>query len=123
MGTDDLVDEFYLERALIAAQPVCRISIRSPSGHERGCATGFMISPRLLLTNEHVFGSADEAEPSIAEFNYRSISPEGPSLRINFGSGPSYFFSTMSLWISRWSPSIPFQSMRACRLADLVITD
>jgi endonuclease G, mitochondrial len=92
MGTDDLVDEFYLERALIAAQPVCRISIRSPSGHERGCATGFMISPRLLLTNEHVFGSADEAEPSIAEFNYRLDIAGRPDPSYQFRLRPELFF-------------------------------
>jgi len=71
MGTNDLVDEFYLERALLAALPVCRIGIRDATGHERGSATGFMISPRLMITNHHVFASAKEAEPSIAEFNYR----------------------------------------------------
>jgi endonuclease G len=92
MGTDDLVDEFYLERALIAAQPVCRISIRSASGHERGCATGFMISPRLLLTNEHVFGSADEAEPSIAEFNYRLDIAGRPEASYPFRLRPDLFF-------------------------------
>ncbi len=92
MGTDDLVDEFYLERALVAAQPICRISIRSTSGHERGCATGFMISPRLLLTNEHVFGSADEAEPSIAEFNYRLDIAGRPELSYQFRLRPELFF-------------------------------
>jgi endonuclease G len=92
MGTDDLVDEFYLERALIAAQPVCRISIRSPSGHERGCATGFMISPRLLLTNEHVFGSADEAESSVAEFNYRLDIAGRPEPSYQFRLRPELFF-------------------------------
>ena len=92
MGTDDLVDEFYLERALVAARPVCRISIRAPSGHERGCATGFMISPRLLLTNEHVFGSAEEAEPSIAEFNYRFDIAGRPEPSYQFVLRPDQFF-------------------------------
>lgn len=98
IGNDDLVDEFYLERALLAAQPVCRISIRSSSSHERGSATGFMISPHLLLTNEHVFGSPDEAEPSIAEFNYRydiAGRPE-PSYRFRLRPG-EYFFNDETL--------------------------
>jgi endonuclease G len=98
MGNDDLVDEFYLERALLAAQPVCRISIRSSSGHERGTATGFMISPRLLLTNEHVFGSPEEAEPSIAEFNYRYDIAGRPEPSYCFRLRPSeYFFNDESL--------------------------
>ncbi|MEN3369283.1 MAG: endonuclease mitochondrial [Verrucomicrobiota bacterium] len=70
IGTNDLVDQFYLERALVAAQPVARISIRSLAGHERGCATGFMVSPRLLMTNQHVFRTAEEATSSTVEFNF-----------------------------------------------------
>jgi endonuclease G, mitochondrial len=92
MGTNDLVDEFYLERALLAAHPVCRISIRAPSGHERGCATGFMISPRLLLTNQHVFTSADEAAPSLAEFNYRFDVSGRPEPSYRFRLRPDLFF-------------------------------
>ena len=92
LGTNDLVDEFYLERALLAAHPVCRISIREASGHERGCATGFMVSPRLLLTNHHVFTSADEAAPSIAEFNYRLDVAGRPEPSYTFGLRPDLFF-------------------------------
>src|SRR5438067_1235518 len=92
LGTNDLVDEFYLERALLSASPVCRVSIRAPSGHERGCATGFMVSPRLLLTNEHVFGSADEAAPSVAEFNYRLDVAGRPEASYRFRLRPDLFF-------------------------------
>jgi endonuclease G, mitochondrial len=92
MGTNDLVDEFYLERALLAASPVCRLDIRAPSGQQRGYATGFMVSPRLLLTNEHVFGSADEAEPSIAEFNYRLDIAGRPEPSYRFRLRPDIYF-------------------------------
>jgi endonuclease G len=92
MGANDLVDEFYLERALLAALPVCRIAIRNPSGHERGTATGFMISPRLLLTNEHVFSSPEEAAPSIAEFNYRYDVAGRPEPSHRFRLRPDIFF-------------------------------
>lgn len=92
MGSNDLVDEFYLERALLAATPVCRISIRDLTGHERGCATGFMISPRLLLTNHHVFGSAEEAAPSLAEFNYRYDVAGRPEPSYRFQLQPEVYF-------------------------------
>ncbi len=92
MGTNDLVDEFYLERALLAAQPVCRISICTPSGHERGCATGFMVSPRLLLTNQHVLTSAEEAASSLAEFNYRCDIAGQPERSYRFRLRPDLFF-------------------------------
>ncbi|WP_414660275.1 DNA/RNA non-specific endonuclease [Horticoccus sp. 23ND18S-11] len=98
MGTNDLVDEFYLERALLAALPVCRIGIRDATGHERGSATGFMISPRLMITNHHVFGSAKEAEPSIAEFNYRYNVAGRPEPSFRFKLRPDvYFFNHQRL--------------------------
>ncbi len=92
MGSNDLVDEFYFERALLAALPVCRIVIRSPGGHVRGHATGFMISPRLLITNAHVFGRADEAAPSLAEFNYRLDVAGNPEPSYRFALRPDKFF-------------------------------
>jgi endonuclease G len=92
MGSNDLVDEFYFDRALLTAMPVCRVIIRSPSGHVRGYATGFMVSPRLLLTNEHVFGSADEAAPSLAEFNYRLDVAGNPEPSYRFQLRPDLFF-------------------------------
>lgn len=92
MGSNDLVDEFYFERALLAAMPVCRIVLRSPSNHARGYATGFMVSPRLLITNEHVFGSAAEATPSIAEFNYRLDVAGNPEPSYRFRLRPDLFF-------------------------------
>lgn len=69
LGANDLVDEFFLERALAAAQPVCRLTFRD--GGDTGHATGFMVSPRLLLTNWHVFKQADLAEAAVAEFDYK----------------------------------------------------
>ncbi len=94
MGTNDLVDEFFLERGLLAARPVCRVSIRAPGGSERGCATGFMISPRLLLTNHHVFSSKEEAAPSAVEFNYRLDIAGNPEPSYLFQLRPDKFFFT-----------------------------
>lgn len=92
MGTNDLVDGFYLQRALVAATPVCRIGLLQTSGKERGVATGFMISPRLLLTNEHVLTSADEAAPSVAEFNYTHDIAGRPVASYRFRLRPDLYF-------------------------------
>jgi len=70
IGTNDLVDEFYLERALAAARPVCRLIVRTGTGKVEGYATGVMVSPDLLLTNWHVFPTAADAANSLAEFDY-----------------------------------------------------
>ncbi len=70
IGNNDLVDEFYLQRALAAARPIMRVVLRDHTGRERGWATGFMISPRLLLTNHHVFPTFEETENAVVEANY-----------------------------------------------------
>jgi endonuclease G, mitochondrial len=92
LGTNDLVDEFYLERALRAAEPVCRIVVRSASGKEINYATGVMVSPSLLLTNWHVFRTADQAENGIAEFNYTLDIRGNPEPSHRFLVRPDRFF-------------------------------
>lgn len=89
---DDLVDEFFLHRALIAARPVCRIAVRDPAGSEIGYATGFLIGPELLLTNWHVFRDASEARHSIAEFEYTLDVRGEPVPSHRFTLQPERFF-------------------------------
>ncbi len=69
--TNDLVDEFYLERALLSARPVCRLILRDAGGREHGYATGFLVAPGLALTNWHVFPRAADAAQALAEFDYK----------------------------------------------------
>jgi endonuclease G len=71
IGTNDLVDDPYLVRALVAARPVCRLVLRDPASGRRGFATGFMVAPRLLLTNWHVFEEARAAIGAVAQFEYK----------------------------------------------------
>jgi endonuclease G len=71
LGTNDLVAESYLELALLAAQPVCRVTVVDANRVFAGHATGFLIAPHILLTNWHVFRDVDEARNSWVEFDYR----------------------------------------------------
>ncbi|NYF23937.1 DNA/RNA non-specific endonuclease [Sporosarcina sp. JAI121] len=70
IGRDDLFPISYLEAGLQAANPVCRIEIRDRIGRVLGHATGFLVSPSLLLTNNHVLEKFDTAQFSVAQFNY-----------------------------------------------------
>jgi endonuclease G len=98
MGTNDLVDEFFFDRALLAGMPVCRILVRAEDGRSLGSGTGFMVSPRLLLTNEHVLRSVEEAAPSLAEFNYRLNIAGDPEPTYRFHLRPDlYFFNNVEL--------------------------
>ena len=70
IGQNDLFPISYLEAGRRAANPVCRIEIRDNIGRVLGHATGFLVSPSLLLTNNHVLENYDTAQFSVAQFNY-----------------------------------------------------
>ncbi|QUW23700.1 DNA/RNA non-specific endonuclease [Sporosarcina sp. Marseille-Q4063] len=70
IGQNDLFPISYLEAGRQAANPVCRIEIRDRIGRVLGHATGFLVSPSLLLTNNHVLENYDTAQSSVAQFNY-----------------------------------------------------
>jgi endonuclease G, mitochondrial len=72
LGQNDLMPVSYLEYALRVSQSVGRIIIRSNSLRVIGYGTGSMISPRLLMTNNHVLEKNTEARWSAIEFNYQS---------------------------------------------------
>ena len=70
LGENDLVDMNYLRRGLQAARSVCRVALRESSGREVGYGTGFMVSERLMLTNNHVLPDRTSAGMALAEFGY-----------------------------------------------------
>jgi len=68
IGASDLLSINFLERGKQASAAVCRIKVPSNGGAWYG--TGFLVGPRLLLTNHHVLGNEDEASQAEAEFGY-----------------------------------------------------
>ena len=66
----DALNVSYLERGMIAADAVARVEVRNGESELVGYGTGFMVSPRLLLTNHHVLPSADDAAQSWVHFRY-----------------------------------------------------
>lgn len=57
----DLLPIRYLEIGQRASRAVGRIELPSPDGRGIGFATGFLVAPRLLMTNQHVLRTADWA--------------------------------------------------------------
>ena len=47
----------YLDNGRLAARTVGRILIRDSEGRTLGYGTGWLVAPRLLLTNNHVLDS------------------------------------------------------------------
>ena len=65
IGENTLRDISMLELALDAAQAVVRIGLPS------GAGSGFMIAADLVMTNNHVIGSKEEAARAEFTFNYQ----------------------------------------------------
>ncbi|WP_291837189.1 DNA/RNA non-specific endonuclease [Brevundimonas sp.] len=92
IGSDDLVDLNYLLRGLDAARPVGRITIRDGGGRALGDATGFMVTPTLLLTNQHVLADAATAAASRVDFDCELDRLGFPRPTTTFGFDPGRFF-------------------------------
>jgi endonuclease G, mitochondrial len=80
------------EVARKAGRPVARIvELSGPGVQPSGIATGFLIAPRLLLTNHHVFPDSAAAVGTGANFLYER-SERGLESGVIFELDPSTFF-------------------------------
>ncbi|MET9551034.1 endonuclease [Streptomyces sp. NPDC006627] len=91
MGRNDLIDVGFLEAGHLASRPVGRVSVRDPGAHY---GTGFLISPSLLLTNNHVLADRHEAGRGVIEFNYQAGIGGRPLEPVVFDLEPGRFFVT-----------------------------
>ena len=82
---------FLLEGARMS-RAIGRIALPVPGGKRLG--TGFMVSPRVMMTNNHVLGDADEASRAAIEFDFftREDGTTGPVTR--FRLQPGALFNT-----------------------------
>ena len=70
LGRNDLLPINFLQRGTLAAGAVCRIWVGDLFGSNGSWGTGFLVSPRLLLTNHHVIESVDAAARASVQFGY-----------------------------------------------------
>lgn len=88
IGSNDMRDINYLELAIAVARAICRIRIGSAAG------SGVLVGPRLLMTNNHVLRSVDEALAAEAQFDYQE-NVSGDLLPVQaFRLDPKSFFVT-----------------------------
>ena len=71
IGENNLLPVYFLEEGVVVQQPVAKAFIKNSAGTISGYASGFMVSPSLFLTNNHVYGSVAEAKFSTIDFNYQ----------------------------------------------------
>lgn len=94
IGASDLLSINFLDRGRRAADAVCRIKLPVEGGESYG--TGFLIGPRLLITNNHVLFSPAEAAQAEAEFHYEH-DIDGvlrPGVRFNLDPVQLFYTST-----------------------------
>lgn len=90
LGFNDLISVHFLEKGWRSARAVGRIHISSGLGF----GTGFMVSPRLLLTNNHVLPDSETASHSYVEFDYQ-LGADGRLMRVQeFDFAPDELFLT-----------------------------
>ena len=94
LDKNNLMSINYLERGLRVSRSVARIRIRSAQGQTLGFGTGFMVSPQLLLTNNHVLPTARDASFSLAEFNFQDDLTGRLQPTSVFALAPEVFFTT-----------------------------
>ncbi|WP_316574181.1 MULTISPECIES: trypsin-like serine peptidase [Nocardia] len=83
----------FLTRGTRAAAAVARISL-SDHGRRVPIGTGSLVSPQLLLTNNHVLPSVDVAESVIIEFAAEAGIDNVPTQTVRFDLAPGDFFVT-----------------------------
>jgi endonuclease G, mitochondrial len=94
MGKSDLMSVRYLELGLRIARTVGRIHVRRADGTRAGFGTGFLVSPRLLLTNNHVLTDAGVAGSSRVEFDFQEGIDGKLQSSILVDFDPAAFFGT-----------------------------
>lgn len=94
LGASQLTGIEFFERGLIASRAVARIEIRGRDGRLTGYGSGVLVSPRLLMTNNHVLDSDTRAAGSIAQFEYLTSAAGIPREPRAFRLRPDDFFVT-----------------------------
>jgi endonuclease G len=69
LGVNNLVSAAFLPLGTYVRRTVGRIEVRNRV-QRLGWGTGFLVSPQLLLTNNHVLSDRDSARFSHVEFDY-----------------------------------------------------
>jgi endonuclease G, mitochondrial len=92
LGKNDLMSVRYFELGVRVARSVGRIHVRTPKGS--GFGTGFLVSPQLVLTNNHVLEDASIAGNSKVEFDFQEGADGKLRTSIFLNFDPAAFFVT-----------------------------
>jgi endonuclease G len=88
VGSADFLPIHFLLEGAHRQRAVCRIS------QPEFVATGFLIAPSIVLTNNHVIATVSEATTSTLQFNYQDTFDGSPAIRDDWRLDPSRVFYT-----------------------------
>lgn len=96
IGSSNLLSTSFFERGIIAARTVGRIAVQNNRSEIINYANGFLVSPRLLLTNNHVISGLKQARMCFVEFDYQDRANGQLRQKRRFELAPEDFFVTNS---------------------------
>lgn len=94
LGTADLIGVDFLYQGARVARAVGRVKLMNRAGTPLGYGTGFLVSPRVLMTNNHVLGSPADAAFSVVQFDYHEGRGAQPPTPQSFRLLPGELFVT-----------------------------
>jgi V8-like Glu-specific endopeptidase len=97
LGTSELLDLNWFDRGLRAAGSVCRIVLQDDAKRTVGFATGFLVAPGIVMTNNHVIADEQGAANAFAQFDYEFDVDGSPRPTFSFSFAPKRYFFTSPL--------------------------
>jgi endonuclease I/V8-like Glu-specific endopeptidase len=94
IGQNNLVTSWFLDKGAARAKTVGRVVLRSESGAILGFGTGFLVSPQLIMTNNHVLDSEQVANTSTIQFDFVETLGGQQLTPVEFSISPDDFFET-----------------------------
>ena len=94
LGTNDLIGIRFFDQGMNVSRAVARVETHDQQGRTMAYGTGFLVSPRLFLTNNHVLDSVEAASASHAEFNFQENAAGAMQPSEVFAFTPAEFFLT-----------------------------
>lgn len=89
---NDLMPINYLRLGENVSESICRIEVKDSTGRTINLGTGFMVSPALLITNQHLLENFELCKRSIVQFHYEDDENFIPKDTITFLLDPNLFY-------------------------------
>ncbi len=89
VGKSEIMPIRFMHRGSQVARAIGRVVFRT---QRQAVGTGFLVSPRLLLTNCHVLQERDDARNTLAQFEYLTNSDRSTTTPVEFQFQPDVLF-------------------------------